>query len=146
MLDALKKLFMDPVETDLENLEHSLHLAAAALLVETSRADYTEDSIEQKTMLQVLENALDLGHDEVVELVELARKEADKATSLYEFTRLINDHYSAEQKLVLVDSLWRVAYADGDLDKYEERVIRQVSDLIYVSHKDFIRLKHKAAP
>ena len=40
-----------------------------------------------------------------------------------------------------MESLWRVAYADGDLDKYEERLIRQVADLTHVSHKDFIRLK-----
>ena len=143
MIEALKKLFLAPDETDPVELEHSLHLAAAALLVEMSRADFTEDSDEHSTMISVLENTLDLNHDEVVELIELGRKQAEQATSLYEFTRLINDHYNKHQKLLLIEAMWRVAFADGDLDKYEERLIRQVSDLIYVSHRDFIRLKHK---
>ena len=73
------------------------------------------------------------------------RTSADKATSLYEFTRLINDHYSKEQKLLLIQSMWRVAYADNDLNKYEERLIRQVSDLIHVSHSDFMKMKMKVA-
>lgn len=143
MIEALKKLFLTPDETDPVELEHSLHLAAAALLVEMSRADFNEDSVEHQAMVSVLENTLDLTHDEVIELVELGRKQAERATSLYEFTRLINDHYSKQQKLLLIEAMWRVAFADGDLDKYEERLIRQVSDLIYVSHRDFIRLKHK---
>lgn len=143
MIEILKKLFMAPDETDPVELEHQLHLAAAALLVEMSRADYTEDSVEQRTMAKVLAEALELGQEEVSELLLLARKQADHATSLYEFTRLINDHYDKQQKLTLIESMWRVAFADGDLDKYEERLIRQVSDLIYVSHRDFIRLKRQ---
>ena len=46
----------------------------------------------------------------------------------------------------MIKSMWRVAFADGDLDKYEERLIRQVSDLIHVPHSDFVRLKLKIAP
>jgi uncharacterized tellurite resistance protein B-like protein len=146
MIKSLKTLFSPAEKADPAELEHKLHLAAAALLIEMTRADFVLENEEQKTLKRVLCEALSLTPQEVAELVGLAREAADRATSLYEFTRLINDHYSREQKLTLIESMWKVAYADGDLDKYEERLIRQVSDLTHVSHKDFIRLKLEVGP
>lgn len=145
MIRSLKALFSKADNTDPEELQHQLHLAAAALLIEMTRADYTVDSSEKQAMENVLQRALNLSAEEVRNLLTLAGTAADRATSLYEFTRLINDHYSREEKLVLVESMWRVAFSDGDLDKYEERLIRQVSDLVHVPHKEFIRLKLKIA-
>jgi uncharacterized tellurite resistance protein B-like protein len=141
MIKSLKSLFMSPQEEDPAALEHRLRLAAAALLIEVSRADYTVDSAELRTIKMVLQTALGISQQEIDEMIALAGSAADKATSLYEFTRLINDHYSRDQKLLLIQSMWRIAYADEDLDKYEERLIRQVSDLIHVPHKEYIRLK-----
>lgn len=141
MIESLKSLFMSQPEEDPAALEHRLRLAAAALLIEVSRADYTVDSAELRTIKTVLQTGLGISPEEIDELIALAGKAADKATSLYEFTRLINDHYSREQKLLVIQSMWRIAYADEELDKYEERLIRQVSDLIHVPHKEYIRLK-----
>lgn len=141
MIRSLRALFGKAEETDPEELQHRLHLAAAALLIEMTRADYTVESAEKQALEAVLQNALGLTAEEVAELLHLAGSAADRATSLYEFTRLINDHYSPDEKLSLIEAMWQVAFADGDLDKYEERLIRQVSDLIHVPHKEFIRLK-----
>lgn len=141
MIKSLKSLFTGAEDSDEQPLEHRLQLAAAALLIEMSRADYIVDPAEERTLEVVLQASLGLSPEEIEELVTLAGNAADKATSLYEFTRLINDHYDKEQKLLLIQSMWRIAYADGDLDKYEERLIRQVSDLIHVPHKEYIRLK-----
>ena len=145
MIESLKSLFMSQPEEDPAALEHRLRLAAAALLIEVSRADYTVDSAELRTIKAVLQTGLGISQEEIDELIALAGKAADKATSLYEFTRLINDHHSREQKLLVIQSMWRIAYADDDLDKYEERLIRQVSDLIHVPHRDYIRLKVAAS-
>ncbi len=145
MIQSLLSLFSKPDEADQAEQRHQLDLAAAALLIEMTRADYTVGSEEQQALKDILGEALDLGETELAELLELAGQRADRATSLYEFTRLINDHYSAEEKLTLIECMWRVAYADGDLDKYEERLIRQVSDLIHVPHKSFINAKLTAS-
>ena len=75
------------------------------------------------------------------ELVVAAENRVDEATSLYEFTRVINDHYGAAQKVQLIGAMWTVAYADGHLGKYEEHLIRQVAELTYVPHQDYIRSK-----
>ncbi|MCX2982074.1 TerB family tellurite resistance protein [Halieaceae bacterium IMCC14734] len=141
MIKSLKSLFQKPEQSAGPELQHSLHLAAAALLIEMTRADFEIAKAEQDALVKVLCNTLELEHAEVLELIELGSVAADRATSLYEFTRLINDHYSPDQKRELVRSMWQVAYADNDLDKYEERLIRQVSDLIHVSHAAFIKLK-----
>lgn len=141
MIKSLKSLFRKTEAVDAEELQHKLHLAAGALLVEMSRADYIVDPEEQRTLEAILHQTLTLSDEEIGEIIALSSKAADRATSLYEFTRLINDNYSVDEKLTLIKSMWRVAYADGDLDKYEERLIRQVSDLIHVPHRDFIRMK-----
>ncbi|MEP5765443.1 MAG: TerB family tellurite resistance protein [Halieaceae bacterium] len=141
MIESLKALFGKSEPVDEKALEHKLQLAAAALLIEMSRADFTVEPTEKQTLEAALHAALDISMEEIAELVTLGAQAADRATSLYEFTRLINDHYSPEQKLSLIQSMWRVAFADDDLNKYEERLIRQVSDLIHVSHRNFIKMK-----
>jgi len=146
MIDALKALFELPEKESPEDLEHRLQLAAAALLIETARADFTQGSEEEAALEELLCSALSLPAEEVHGIIELANQQVDKATSLYEFTREINDHYSPEQKIELIGAMWKVAYADGQLDKYEEHLIRQVAELTYVPHQQYIRSKLDAKP
>jgi uncharacterized tellurite resistance protein B-like protein len=74
-------------------------------------------------------------------LLKVALAQNEDAVSLYPFVRLINDHFTAEQKRQIVEATWRVAFADRRLDKYEEAQIRKIADLLYVPHKDFIMTK-----
>ncbi|MDP4917912.1 MAG: TerB family tellurite resistance protein, partial [Haliea sp.] len=90
--------------------------------------------------------SLALPRQAVHDLIATASARVEEATSLYEFTRVINDYYGPEEKLALIASMWKVAYADGDLDKYEEHLIRQVAELTYVPHQDYIRCKLEAKP
>lgn len=144
MIRVLKSLFEASARESEQERLHRQQLAAAALLIETARADFTEEGIELEALEQLLGNTLQLEAGEVRELVEAASGRVDRATSLYEFTRVINDHCSAEQKLQLVADMWAVAYADGNLDKYEEHLIRKVAELTYVPHQDYIRVKLEA--
>lgn len=146
MISALKSLFEPSIDDSPATLQHQLHLAAAALLMETARADFTQDAQEQAAMQRVLVNTLKVTREELEQVLALAEERVDEATSLYQFTRLINDHYSPAKKIQLVEAMWQVAFADGRVDKYEEHLIRQVADLIYVSHGDFIRCKLAAQP
>ncbi|PLW82774.1 hypothetical protein CWI75_09400 [Kineobactrum sediminis] len=146
MINALKSLFITQPSESPEDIEHRLHLAVAALLIETARADFTEDAQEEAALESLLCSSLSLPREEVHALVESATTRVDHATSLYEFTRVINDHCSPEQKLQLIETMWGVAYADGNLDKYEEHLIRQVAELTYVPHAEYIRTKLAASP
>jgi uncharacterized tellurite resistance protein B-like protein len=146
MIAALKKLFEAPAQESEADRQQRMRLAAAALLIETARADFTQEASEQAALEQLLSSSLQLDRAAVRELLEAASNRLDESTSLYEFTRVINDYYSAGQKLELIGAMWRVAYADGDLDKYEEYLIRQVAELTYVPHADYIRAKLDARP
>jgi uncharacterized tellurite resistance protein B-like protein len=141
MISVLKALFEKSAKDNEELQQHRLRLVVAALLIETARADFTQDAAEQAAMEQLLSSSLKLDKHEVHELVVAAENKVDEATSLYEFTREINDHYSPDQKIQLIKAMWTVAYADGKLGKYEEHLIRQVADLTYVPHQDYIRSK-----
>jgi len=124
--------------------EHALELATAALLIEMSRADDEVKEVEVSAVAAAIHRAFDLDHEATRELIRMAEQEADRATSLYEFTRLINDHFDSRQKERVVELLWHVAFADGEIDKYEEHLVRRIADLIYVPHLAFIRAKHRA--
>lgn len=141
LLKKLKALFEAPEHEHQESKEQRMHMAAAALLIETARADFTQDGKEEAALTQLLTDNLSLKPADLKTLIEQADRQVDEATSLYEFTREINDHYSAGEKLQLIEMMWKVAYADGRLDKYEEHLIRQVAELTYVPHPDYIRCK-----
>lgn len=148
MLRAVREFFENNVagiveDTDEGRREHAYQLATAALLMEISRADREIDGSERDAVVQAVGKAFELDAEETHELVELAEAEAEEATSLYEFTRLINDNFDHGQKQHVVEMLWQVAFADGHADEYEVHLIRRIADLIHVPHKGFIRAKLK---
>ncbi|HHJ16310.1 MAG TPA: TerB family tellurite resistance protein [Gammaproteobacteria bacterium] len=145
MLRAIQDFFHRQIEpdTDAGPDAHGLQLATAALLFEVLRADYDEHPDERMRLEQALQKAFSLSAEETCELAALADREAAEAVSLYQFTGLINRNFSPQQKVDVVEMLWQVAYADGRLDRYEEAAVRKISELLHVSHRDFIRVKHR---
>ncbi|MEH6470504.1 MAG: TerB family tellurite resistance protein [Halopseudomonas sp.] len=129
------------LDAELPNSDHALQLATAALLIEVSRADFNIDESERNTVVELLKKQFQLSTEELETLVTLAKQEAEQASSLYQFTRLINDHYNPQQKSQLIRNLWQIALADDYLDKHEDHLIRKVADLIHVPHSEFIRTK-----
>ena len=150
MIRTFRRLFESTIATAsrapaVEEREHGYHVATAALLVEMMRADSAVEPAERDAVLRALAATFDdLTPEETVDLLARAEERADDATSLYEFTRIVSRQLDHEQKAHVVELLWRVAYADGDLDKYEEHLVRRIADLIHVPHSVFIRMKHQA--
>ena len=145
MLNSIKSFFEEKLQQKEDQTDSPVasqtDLACAALLIEVINSDHELDDRETEAFLEVLQGSLDIPEDDLNEMVRLAETQAHQATSLYEFTRLINDEYDYNQKLKLVENMWRIAFSDKELDKYEEHLIRKVSELIYVSHSDFIKTK-----
>ena len=138
MWSALKSLFD---VTEQRDDSGKLQLAAAALLIEVSKADYATDSAEQQAVIAAIRQHTGLQDDELNTLLTQAQQTSAASTSLYEFTSLINANYSEQQKFNLIRELWRVAAADGEIHKYEDHLIRQIAELLYVPHAQFIRAK-----
>ena len=144
MLDKIRQLFARNVDETEQDKVAAEHLAAAALLIEVMIIDGNLDDQELQSISQTLCEILDLTEAQVDELILLSREEVAEATSLYQFTREINDHFDLEGKMKLLTSMWRVAYADGHLDKHEEGIIRRVADLLHIRHNEYIRCKLEA--
>ena len=141
MISKIKDFFAKNVLEPEDAAVKTEQLAAAALLVEVMVIDGNLDEQELTSISQTLCQILALSSEQVDELIRLSRDEVAEATSLYQFTREINTHFDAEQKMNLLTAMWRVAFADGYLDKHEESIIRRVADLLHILHSDYIRCK-----
>lgn len=145
MIDRIKKLFdqsMLPGDADNDaERTQDIQRATAALLIELAKADFDEDPLERQLIVAMLRDTFDLEDSVLDELMAAADDATSEAHDVYQFTQLVNDHYQYDDKLKLMENLWRVAYADGRLDRYEEQFLRKVSGLLHVSHADFIKAK-----
>lgn len=143
-MNFFKKIFQTEESEDLTIDDKTSTKACIALLLETSMADEILDESELMALKNTLQKDFQINEDEIDELIDLAKENVEDSTSLYEFTRDINDNFDAAERVKLIESMWKIAYADGNIDKYEEHIIRKVSNLIYVAHSDFIKAKLSA--
>lgn len=145
-MKQLLKKFFQPAFSDLNNTrpEMAIDLATAILMIEVSRADFAQDETEIASIRQLLLDHLSLSIEEVDALLREANEEADQLVSLQHITRLMNEQMTQQAKVRVVELMWLVAYADGEKHHYEEHLLRQVADLLYVAHEDFIRARHQA--
>ena len=144
MLKSIQNIFKRKEnESVVDSKKSEQELTYASLLIEVINSDNKFDDRERDKLLEILSSKLDIHKEELDNFTELAQKKTEDSTSLYEFTREINDQYEYEEKVSLITDLWGIAYSDGKLDKYEDYVIRKIADLIYVSHADFIKSKLK---
>ena len=123
---------------------HQKQVAVAALLVEVAMADHQFSESELDSLSQSLIRKYSLTSEEIAELISLAKSESNHATSLHQFTQLINQYCNNNEKFSLLKAMWEIAFADGNLHKYEDYLIRKVADLIHLSHSEFIRAKSLA--
>ena len=119
----------------------SLDKACSALLIEVAYADKIFDESEINSLKDSLKETYNIDEEIINELISDAKKTVDESTSLYEYTRVVNDEFDYSDKLELLSRIWKLAFADGNLDKYEDHLIRKISDLIHISHSDFIKIK-----
>ena len=145
MLTSLRAFFdrhlADRPRESRAEAERRARLAAAALLIEVARSDQHITHQERNALLGSVRRRFDLDAEEAAQLLELAEAQARDAHDLYQFTSKINAAFSAARKAELIQELWRAAYADTRLHKYEEHLIRRVADLLHVPHATYIATK-----
>jgi len=141
ILDFFDNLLNSKEET--ADKDHQLKLASASLLIEMIRMDHKIDQAEHDMVKALIKKDFSLSEDETETLFTLAEEESQNAVDYYHFAKQINKEYEQKEKIAIIENLWHIAYADGELDKYEEHYLRKVADLIHVPHKDFIKAKHR---
>lgn len=120
---------------------HSLHVATAALLIEMMRSDADVTEEELNAVAEIVRSKFGISREETSEMLMFAEEEIRNSTGYFEFTSLINNNLTYDQKVKVIEYLWEVAFTDKRLDKHEEHMVRKIAGLIHVSHKDFIEAK-----
>ncbi|MCL1112142.1 MULTISPECIES: tellurite resistance TerB family protein [Shewanella] len=126
-----------------EKAQH-LNLAAATLLLEVVYADESLADAEAALLPEILINTLSINPEQAKSLIDEAKQARHDAISLFEFTAEINAQFSLEDKQSLLLSMWRLAYADGELSQFEDQIIRRTADLLYLKHSELIQMRNIA--
>jgi uncharacterized tellurite resistance protein B-like protein len=149
MLSAIRKFFDQHIAPQPDEpqatAERRAQVAAAVLLVEVARSDHNFSDAERQAVLGSVQRKFALSSAEAQEVLALAEAESHDAHDIYQFTSRIDATFTLEQKLRLIEELWRAAYSDSALHEYEEHLIRRVCDLLHLSHSQFIAAKLRAS-
>ena len=138
-MKLFKNLFKTK-EIEEESIDSSIQKSICSLMIEVAYADNQLEESELKAMAYSL-SKLDIEEEEIQEIVDATLAKSKESISFYEHTRILNDQLDYDQKKEVLNSAWAIAFADGEMDKYEEHLIRRIADLLYLNHKDFINAK-----
>ena len=147
MIDIVKRFFgtsstAESTQTRNDN-QHDVRVAVCALLVEMAKIDETFSSAEMDKIISILKEKYGLSADDADELISVAEKELDGSIDYWQFARLINDNYSTEEKIDIIEMLWRIVFVDEKMDKYENHLMHKLSELLRLSHQQLIEAKIK---
>lgn len=123
--------------------EDKLQLATIVLFLEMMHMDDKIELKEQAVILSLIQRNFSLTAEQATALIELAEQQRKQAIDYFQFTSLINKECSQEQKIRLIESLWKIAFVDGVLDMNEEYLVRKIADLLHVPHTAFIMAKNR---
>lgn len=147
MLDVLKRFFGDrPAETsngDDRQQDNDIHVAVCALFLEMARIDESFSDEEMETILAILKEKYGLSSDHADALLASAEAELEESVDYWQFARSINESYSPDEKVEIIETLWRIVYIDGKLDDHENYLMHKLSNLLRLSHKQLIDAKVK---
>ncbi|MGD2013125.1 MAG: TerB family tellurite resistance protein [Desulfobacterales bacterium] len=147
MLDIVKRFFSKTESETAKNTdqatEHDVRVAACALFVEMARIDEKFTEAEMETILSIVQDRYGLSREHADALVAEADKELDKSVDLWQFARLINENYSIDEKIEIIELLWQMVFVDGKMDRYEHYLMNKLKNLLRLSHDQLIAAKLK---
>ncbi len=130
-------------ETGDQKTHHDILVAVCALFVEMARIDETFTSTEMETILSILKEKYGLPQEHAEALIAEAERELKQSVDLWQFSNLINENYSNEEKVEIIETLWRIVYVDGKMDRYEHYLMKKLKNLLRLSHEQLIEAKLK---
>ena len=147
MLDSLKRFF-SPAAADGSadaghDPEHDIRIATCALFLEMARIDGKFTPQEMETVLTIMKEKYGLSGEHADALVAEADKELEDSVDLWQFARLINENYSIDEKMEVIETLWQMVYVDGKMDEYEHYLMNKLRNLLRLSHDQLIAAKKK---
>ena len=139
----LKKNTADSPAPQGNNNNSRIEVASCALLLEMANADGEFSEIERENIINLFKKDFNLSDEDVQELIEATNKELKESIDLWHFTNLINVNYSTQEKIRVIETVWRVIYSDGKLDVHEDYLVHKLATLLKLTHKELIDAKLK---
>jgi len=148
MLSSLKRFFSPSaadrtVDSGRDHSEHDIRIATCALFLEMARIDEKFTKEEMETVLSIMQEKYGLSREHADTLVAEADKELEDSVDLWQFARLINENYSIDEKMEIIEILWRMVYVDGKMDEYEHYLMSKLKNLLRLSQDQLIGAKLK---
>ena len=147
MIDVVKRFFSKATtkipEAANQTTAHDIRVATCALFVEIARIDEKFTEAEMETILSILKERYGLSPELADALIAEAEREIEKSVDLWQFARLINENYSNEEKIEIIETLWRIVYVDGKMDRYEHYLMNKLQNLLRLTHDQLIAAKLK---
>ena len=150
MFEYLRKVLSaekDELITQLQKIEtpkfppKKYQVATAALLIEIAKADGDFSDEERERIIDLIKKDFELDDYLVADLLELSEKKVQDSISVYEFSKIINESFTRQEKIELLKNLWRIVYVDGRLDSHEDQLIKIIGSTLNLEHKDIIGAK-----
>lgn len=126
-----------------ETTTHDIRVATCALLLEMAQINGEFSYSEQESIISILKRDFQLSDQYVAELIRASDEELRQSIDLWQFTNLINQHYSTEEKIRIIEMVWKIIYTDGKLDKHEDYLAHKLAKLLHLTHKQLIDAKLK---
>lgn len=138
MLDRLKSMFLPGAEGAAARVHgpDELQLAAAALLVEAARMDDDYDADERSLIGRLLRDRFELDAPDTEALLAAADAATEDLVEVYGFARQVKDAFDHAERVQMIEMLWEVVCADGEIHDHEANLLRRVAGLIYVSDRE----------
>ena len=147
MISSLKRFFnqsaVGKAADPGHDTEHDVRIATCALLLEMARIDEKFTAEEMDTVLSIMKEKYGLSQEHADALVAEADRELEDSVDLWQFARLINDNYSIDEKIEIIETLWQMVYVDGKMDEYEHYLMGKLKNLLRLSHDQLIDAKLK---
>jgi uncharacterized tellurite resistance protein B-like protein len=147
MISRVKKFFGKSREIpspaqETEN-HHDIRVATCALFLEMANIDGEFSDSEKEDIISILKKDYYLSDEYIAELLEASKGELKRSIDLWQFTNLINQNYSPEEKISIIEMVWKIVYADGKLDKHEDYLVHKLAKLLRLTHEQLINAKQK---
>ena len=142
MFDKLKSIFDKKIEEENEQFD-TVQIAISTLMIQTAVYDGIFDEQEKSEILELIKKYFNFNEDQKLSLFKIAMKVNDDSNDMQQFTRVLNDNLSEEEKLNIIEMLWKIIISDGHIDDYENALIRKISGLLYISDRDVGQIKKK---
>jgi uncharacterized tellurite resistance protein B-like protein len=145
MFDRIKNFLSTHEDKELGEHESGqrIQIATAVILLEVAYADEEFSNAERVQVIDILKEQFSLDDESVHELLQISEQKLQHSIDIWHFTEIINENYSDDEKYLVIETVWRVIYADGRLDKYEDYIVHKLARVLHIPHSRMIEAKMK---